>query len=358
MRTGLYEKHLALGAKMVDFSGWEMPIQYQGIVHEHMVVREKVGVFDVSHMGRLFVRGQDAEALLDFLSTNKVAGKANGSATYTVWSSEEGRSVDDVIIYRRGSEDFFVVVNAGNRQKDLEHLLSYAKDYRVEVTTRYDEDGILAIQGPHSAKVLESLFPEISSLKFMHFADVELEGKPVVVSCTGYTGSLGYEIYAGHQVLVNLWDQLMILGKEWGIEPVGLGARDTLRMEMGFALYGNELGDQIAATESVSSWTVKLKKLDFLGKEALLQLEKNPRKRSQHGIVLLDKGVPRSGYEVFKGEKPVGKVTSGTFSPCLHQGIAIVSAQERLALDEEVFVHIRNHMVPARVVALPFVNLR
>lgn len=357
MKTGLHEKHIALGAKIVDFSGWEMPLQYsKGIKQEHMAVRKGVGIFDVSHMGRVLVRGKGAEALLDYVSTNKILGKKDHVATYTVWASEHGGVVDDVIIYRRNSQDFFIIVNAGNRKKDLDHLFNEAKNFDVEITERYEEDGILAIQGPNSRDLLIELFPEAKDLKYMRFLDIEHQGENIVLSRTGYTGNLGYEFYAPNSIIRSLWEEFMEKGEKYGIEPVGLAARDTLRLEMGYALYSHELSERIAPTESVSAWTVKLDKEDFLGKGALTQLEKSPAKRSQYGIVMLDKGVARESYDVLKADKVIGTVTSGTFSPCLDQGIGIILVEGNLEEGDEVDIKIRRHLVKAKVTGLPFID--
>lgn len=354
MKTALYNRHCALGAKIVEFSGWQMPIQYQGIIPEHHTVREAVGIFDVSHMGRVLVQGRDAEKFLDYLSTNTIAGKKDFSATYTVWCLETGGCVDDVIIYKQSAEHFFVVVNAGNRQKDLEHLKHYAQGFDVLIQDRYAEDGIIAIQGPLATAVVGQIFEEAHTLKPMHFATISYCGEPIVLSATGYTGSGGFEIYAPHAIIVELWDRLLLLGKLHGIAPIGLGARDTLRLEMGYALYGHELSEQIAASESVSAWTIKWNKSDFLGKTALSTLEQSLEKRSEYGIMLLEPGIARADYEIFQGEKVIGKVLSGTLSPTLNKAIAIVMVKAKLQEGALVKVQIRQHRVNAQVVKLPF----
>lgn len=342
MKTALYERHQALGAKMVDFNGWEMPIQYKGIIAEHHTVRNAVGMFDVSHMGRIVIEGEDAEAFLDFLSTNKIAGKPDFSATYTVWCNSQGGTVDDVIVYKKDNRHFFVIVNAGNRQKDLEHLLIQRKQYRVTIQDKFKEEGILAIQGPFALETFAKLVPEVKDLKPMHFM---IHGE-MILSGTGYTGSGGLEVYAPHQKIVELWDQLIALG----VEPIGLGARDTLRLEMGYALYGHELSDTISAKESVSAWTVKNK--HFLGKEAA----ENKNLRHAYGIILADKGIAREGYLVFKDGKEIGKVTSGTLSPTLNKAIALVLVEGNYALGDSVDIQIRQNHVKAHIVELPFLK--
>lgn len=357
MRTALYEHHRALGAKIVDFCGWEMPVQYQGIISEHLAVRQQVGLFDVSHMGRILVQGPDAERFLDFISTNTIAGKTDGSATYTVWSYVEGGCVDDTIVYRQNSDNFFVIVNAGNRQKDLEYLKQQSAGFNVNIQERYDEEGILAVQGPHAIALITQIFPDVECLKNMHFSVMQYNGQEVIVSKTGYTGSGGVEIYASNQVIIELWSLLLHLGQQYGIKPIGLGARDTLRLEMGYALYGHEISDKISANESVSAWTIKWNKQNFVGKEAMLQLEKNAAKRSEYGIILLEPGIARADYEVWKNGSKIGIVTSGTQSPVLQKAIAIILVEGTLQLGEFVEVQIRQHYCKAEVVKLPFVGV-
>jgi aminomethyltransferase len=356
MKTPLYDRHVALGAKIVDFQGWEMPVQYQGIIQEHLNVRQNVGLFDVSHMGRILVEGPEAEKFLDYLSTNKISGKADLTATYTVWSLPKGGCVDDVIVYKVNSDHFFVIVNAGNRQKDLEHILTESRKFDVVIQDRYTQDGILAIQGPKAQILMSHLFSEANSLKHMHFCFVNYSGQSIVLSRTGYTGAGGFEIYGPNSVIVELWDRILQEGKPYGILPIGLGARDTLRLEMGYALYGHEIDEVISANESVSAWTVKWDKPQFLGKEALMRIEQDPNKRSEYGIILIDKGIARAGYEVLLNDQKIGIVTSGTHSPSLNQAIAIILVKRTLQPNDLVEVQIRQNRCKAKVVKLPFVK--
>lgn len=352
MKTALFEAHRALGAKIVDFCGWEMPIQYKGIIQEHQAVRSHVGIFDVSHMGRIFVEGLGAEALLDYLSTNTISDKKDGTATYTVWCRESGTVVDDLIIYRVSKTKFFVVVNAGNREKDLIHLLHHSAARDVIINDRYHEDGILAVQGPKALALITDLFPKTCDLKPMHFLSVPYKDQQIVISRTGYTGENGVEIYAPNDVIVDLWSVLLEKGRPYGIEPIGLAARDTLRLEMGYALYGHELSDAIMPNESVSAWTIKWDKPDFLGKHAI---EASSQKaRYEYGIALKDKGIAREGYPVFQNGKQIGVVTSGTLSPTLNQAIAIVLVEKKLQEGDSVEIQIRQNLCEAQVVSLPF----
>lgn len=354
MKTALFDKHTALGAQIVDFCGWEMPLRYSSVVAEHQAVRERVGVFDVSHMGRIEVRGPQAEAFLDYLSTNRIAGKSDATATYTVWAQEDGGAVDDVIVYRQDAENFFVVVNAGNRSKDLSHMQRYASSFDVEIEDRFDSDGILAVQGKHAPKLIVTLFPEAEKLKFMRFSNLDWKGHRFILARVGYTGSPGFEIYAPNSALPDLWDALFIEGESLGIQAVGLGARDTLRLEMGFALYGHEISGEIAPTESVASWAVKLKKDAFVGKEALLKRKEQGTLRKEYGVMLKGKGVPREGYAVYYQGQELGWVTSGNQSPTLRKGIAIVLVKSPLEVGDEVMIDIRGRHVAGEVVPLPF----
>lgn len=350
MKTPLYERHCALGAKIVPFSGWLMPIQYKGIIHEHQAVRKHAGLFDVSHMGRILVSGKEAEQFLDFLSTNKISDKPDLSATYTVWPNDAGGSVDDVIIYREDAHHFFIIVNAGNRQKDLDHLTREALRFDVQITPCFDSEGILALQGPKALAILQEIIPDAVKVKLMRFVKTQYKGHPLILSGTGYTGAGGCEIYGYHADIIALWDLLI----EKGVEPIGLGARDTLRLEMGYALYGHELADDIAATESVSSWTVRWEKPSFIGREPLRQLEANPAKRVAYGVVLKEPGIAREGYPVFQGDHQIGKVTSGTMSPSLNKAIALILVDKILKTGDSVEIQIRQSRVKAEVIQLPF----
>ena len=349
MKTALYEKHQNLGAKIVDFAGFQMPVQYKGILHEHAAVRKSAGIFDVSHMGLINIRGEEAESFLNYLSVNKIS-KNDFSATYTVFCNEKGGSVDDLIIYKKNVNDFFVVVNASNRQKDFEHLHLHAKRYNVKIETLFDTHGIIAIQGPLVKAITEEIFPKADEIKPFRFLPLPYRNQEIILSATGYTGSGGFEIYGPNDAILDLWD--LFITKS--LEPCGLGARDILRLEKGYALYGHELSDTIAPTESVSAWTVKFDKPDFLGKEALLNLEKSPHKRNQYGVVLLDRGIARENYPVFHQGKEIGLVTSGTMSPMLNKAISIILVKEKFNIGDLVEIKIRQNLVNAQIVNLPF----
>lgn len=350
--TPLYSRHCALGAKMTSFSGWQMPVAYRGTLHEHQVVRERVGLFDLSHMGRIALEGPDCLSLLEYLSTNRIAGKSC-SATYTVWCKEDGSSVDDVIIYIRDSESAFIIANAANREKDLAHIRRCSIGYDIEIIPCWDEEGILALQGPQALKTAALLFPEAERLVPMHFLETTFEEKALIISKTGYTGAGGVEFFGESAAIVALWDRLLLLGGPYGIEPIGLGARDTLRLEAGFALYGHELSEGIAATESVAAWTVKWDK-EFLGKAALLELENDPFKRHAAAFVIEGKAIARDGSKLLCGNKVCGTITSGGFSPTLQKPIALALVVNDFDPKQLIEVEVRGVRSRALPVELPF----
>ena len=342
MKTALYDIHKQLGAKIVDFAGWQMPLHYsRGTLHEHNAVRSGVGIFDVSHMGRITVVGPAVE----LLCTNEVANKKAATATYTVLARDDGTSVDDTLVYKVDEETFFFVVNAANREKTLAHIHAHAD--KATVTDHYNGEGILAVQGPDALPLVASLFPQVATLAPFHFTTCSYKGSWCLISKTGYTGAGGVEIYCDSRVIVPLWQQLV----DGGAEPIGLGARDTLRLEMGYALYGHELSDTIAPTESVSAWAVKFSKHQFIGKTALLKLEESGHKRKQYGIVIEGRGIAREGSTVSSGDI----VTSGGYSPTLKKSIAIIMSKTSRIVGDTVTIDIRGTPTPARVVALPFI---
>ncbi len=355
MKTVIYDQHVAHLAKIVDFAGWEMPLQYSSVIKEHLAVREHVGLFDVSHMGVIRVFGKDAGKLLDYLSTNEILNKHDHTATYTVWASENGGTVDDLIVYREDELHYFLVVNASNRMKSLNHLKKYAEQFDVHIQDRFKEDGILSLQGPKSLSLISPLFLEASHLKKMHFVTLHSHGKKIIVARTGYTGEMGFEIYAPNEVIKELFDWFINEGKIFQLELAGLGARDTLRLEKGYSLYGHELTDDISPNESLSSWTIKWER-DFVGKQAMLELEKSGLARHQYGVILEDKGIARMGFEVFKDGLLIGSVTSGNFSPSLNQAIAIVLVNQKLHHGDSIEIKIRNSLVKGHVTALPFLK--
>ncbi|MCB1148852.1 MAG: glycine cleavage system aminomethyltransferase GcvT [Chlamydiia bacterium] len=351
----LHSRHEALGAKMAPFAGWQMPIHYSSILDEHECVRKRVGVFDVSHMGVIDVIGPDSEKFFEALSTNTIAEKAPGSATYTVFCNEAGGAVDDLIIYRLDKERFFVVANASNRQKDLEHMQKHAAGFDVRISPRFDDCGILAVQGPKAKELIEELVPNATSLKPMQVAEVQFEGEPLILATTGYTGSGGVELIGKSAQILKLWDVLLERGAPYGIQPIGLGARDTLRLEKGFALYGHELTDAIGPMESVSRWTIKGEGRTFLGKEAL-EAKKISVEIRYPAAVVVSEGIAREGFEVLDEGSVIGAVTSGSFSPTLKKAIALVLIGKKTREGDKLSIRIRNKVVDATVVNLPFIK--
>lgn len=344
-KTALYDRHCRMGAKMVDFAGWQMPLQYTSVLEEHRAVREQVGVFDVSHMAEIVCRGKDAACFLDSLSTNDILSKNSGVVIYACLPNGKGGTVDDVLFFKESDAVVTVVVNASNREKDLLHLQSHATDFAVDIEPLFTGYGILAVQGPDSLALLQEVFVEVKQLKKMRFSPVVWKGYTLVVSRTGYTGADGFEIAGCDEAIVLLWDLFTQQAK-----PCGLGARDTLRLEAGFALYGQELSDTILASESVSSWTIKKKNRLFLGSDQLDQ-----GFRHQYGVVIEGRGIARKGCAVFFKDREIGVVTSGSFSPSLEKGIAIIMVDEELQKGDSVLIQVRGQKLLATFVQLPFI---
>lgn len=351
-RTPLYQRHVALGAKLVPFAGWEMPVQYQGIIQEHLAVRNAVGIFDVSHMGHLLIEGLDAEAFVDWLTTADVPAKKDGQAFYTLMCNDFGGTVDDLIVIRESRERFHFILNAANRQKDYAHIVEESPTFDVIITPQFAESGILAVQGPKAQVVIGKIVTEAATLKRMQATLVEIEGQTAVLSRTGYTGEDGFELILPLNLVEKIWDRLLELGKPEGIQPIGLGARDTLRLEMGYALYGHELNDRLSPLESVAAWAVHTEKTNFDGESAIEA--PSAYKRYPIGVIMDGGSIPREGYAVYYADRQVGQVTSGTYAPSLEKGIALALVSEPLAIGETVDIEIRNQKQPARVVKLPF----
>jgi aminomethyltransferase len=348
-RTPLYDEHKALGARLVDFSGWEMPVQYGGIKAEHRAVRERVGLFDVSHMGEAVFRGPDVERAIQRLVTRDVSRLEVGQAGYAAVCYESGGTVDDVLVYRR-PEDFLVVVNAANREKDLEHFRENTQDLDVEVVDESDDWALLALQGPEAANLLQNLTDaNLSNLKFYRFLEGEIASTKAMISRTGYTGEDGFEIYISPDEAPRLWRELI----EAGVTPAGLGARDTLRLEAGMCLYGNELDPQTTPLEAGIGFAVHLdKEQGFIGQDALKREKENGLRKKLVGFEVEGRGIARHDYPVKVGDETVGRVTSGTLSPTLNKaiGLALVSP----GVEDRFEVVIRERFVEAHTVELPF----
>lgn len=358
-RTPLASRHEALGAKTADFGGWLMPIEYAGtgVLREHRAVREAVGLFDVSHLGKLEVTGPGAADLVDSCLTDALDRIGPGQAQYTLCCAEDGGTVDDLIVYLRSPEDLLLVPNAANSAEVARRLAEAAPD-GVRVRDRHDDLAVLAVQGPLSDEVLGDLgLP--AGHGYMHFAEGEVDGVPVTVCRTGYTGERGYELLPPADRAGEVWDALAERVRARGGVPVGLGARDTLRTEMGYALHGHELSEQISPVMARLGWAVGWDKPSFWGREALLGQRERKDGPLARGLLTLERGVPRAGMTVLDPARDgaeVGRTTSGTFSPTLGQGVALALLDRSVALDSEVALDVRGRRVAARVVNPPFVE--
>ena len=357
-KTALFEKHVALGAKMVPFAGFEMPVQYSGVTDEHFAVREKVGIFDVSHMGQFFVEGPAAKDLLQYVTTNNVETLEDGKAQYTCLPNGNGGIVDDLIVYKMADEKYFVVVNASNIDKDWNHISKYNEKFGAQLTNASDELSLIAVQGPKATETLQKLTDSnLADIPFYHFSEGTVAGiSDVIISNTGYTGSGGFEIYFKNEDAVKMWDALTEAGEEFGLMPCGLASRDTLRLEKGFCLYGNDIDDTTSPMEAGLGWITKFDK-DFVDKETFARQKEEGVTRKLVGFEMQERAIPRHDYPVLDAEgKEIGKVTSGTMSPMKNIGIGLAYvAKPHFKVGSEIFIQIRNKSIPAKVVKLPFV---
>jgi aminomethyltransferase len=360
-QTPLNAVHKSLGARMVPFGGWEMPVQYTGVIEEHLAVRERAGLFDVSHMGEVEVTGPDALALVQRLTTNDAAQLVDGQVQYSALCYPDGGVVDDVTVYRSSADHFLFCVNAANTDKDFAWMQQVHAESGLagaHLSNRSDEFAQLALQGPRAEAILGQLSSvPLSAIRYYHFGAGRIDGVPALISRTGYTGEDGFELYLPAAAAVGLWQQLLEVGKDDGLVPVGLGARDTLRLEKGYALYGHELSPAITPLEAGLGWIVKLEKGDFVGRDALVQQRAAGIPRRLVGLLMAERGIPREGYPVFAGARQVGQVTSGTMSPSLKEGIALALVETgHAALGGELLVGIRDRRLQARIVKPPFVK--
>lgn len=356
----LAKVHQALKAQMVPFVGWEMPLQYTSIAEEHMVVRESVGLFDISHMGEISVRGGGAASFLQHVTTNDISKLGVLDSQYSTVLNERGGIKDDIFIYRLGEQEYFVVVNAVNVKKICDWFKQHARG-KIEVEDITLTTVMLALQGPKAERVLQQLTDfELGGLKRFKAAFMKVVGLQLLVSRTGYTGEDGFELYLMDEPASNprraekLWNALLSAGEGIGIRPCGIGARDTTRLEAGYVLYGNELAENITPFEARISYAVKLEKGEFIGREALMEQKRVGQKRTRIGLRMLERGVPRQGYKLLKGGEEIGHVTSGTMSPLLNVGIAMGYASPGLTPGEKIVVDIRGKSHAAEIVSWPF----
>ncbi len=355
--TAFNQIHKDLGAKMVPFAGYEMPVQYTGVNHEHMVVREGVGVFDVSHMGQFFAKGPEVDQLLQFIGTNDTSKVAIGQAQYTCMPNENGGIVDDLIVYKISDDEWMLVVNASNIEKDW-NWINQQNRWNVQLENRSDEMSLLAIQGPKAVEAMQSLTNvNLAEIPFYHFQIGKFAGiENVIISATGYTGSGGFEIYFENQDAEQIWNKVMEAGKDFGIEPCGLAARDTLRLEKGYCLYGNDINDQTTPLEAGLAWITKLD-TDFVARDILVKQKEEGVKKKLVGFKMVEKGIPRHDYKIVdEYENTLGIVTSGTQSPILKEGIGLgYVAIEFAKPGSSIYIQIRDKNIQAEVVKIPFV---
>jgi len=354
LRTPLHDVHVRSGARMVDFAGWDMPVQYAGLLDEHEAVRSRAGLFDVSHMGEVVFRGPKALEALNRVFTNDLGRVADGQAQYGCLCRDSGGIVDDVVVYRRSAVDLLVCVNAANRTKDFEWLRDHAGG--ASVTNESDDWAQIALQGPRAAAILARITrTDLAAIKTFRFADGEVASVPCTIARTGYTGEDGFELFCRSDRAVALWDALLEAGKADGLEPAGLGARDTLRLEMAYRLYGSDMDDGTTPLEAGLSWVVKLDKGDFIGRDAMLRQKAGGVPRKLVGFVLTDPGIARHGFDVTRDGQKVGTVTSGTKSPSLKTSIGLAYVPAALAAEGSTFaVDIRGRPAAAQVVKTPF----
>lgn len=355
--TALTSVHIELGAKMVPFAGFNMPVQYEGVTAEHENVRNHVGVFDVSHMGEFLVSGPNALDLLQKVCSNDVSKLEVGKAQYSYLPNEQGGIVDDLIIYQIKEEQYLLVVNASNIEKDWQWISKYNKEFGADLRNISDQYSLLAIQGPKAIEAMQSLTEiDLSAIKFYHFEVGPFAGiEHVIISATGYTGSGGFEVYCKNEEVGQLWEKVFEAGKEFGIKPIGLAARDTLRLEMGYCLYGNDIDETTSPLEAGLGWVTKFTK-DFVGSDILKAQKEKGLTNKLIGFKLEERGIPRTDYQITDNNgNVIGKVTSGTMAPSL--GVGIGMGYVPIAYAEPggtIGIQIRKNQIPATVVKLPF----
>ena len=351
-KTSLYSKHINLKARIVPFAGFEMPLQYEGVLKEHLAVRNDVGIFDVSHMGEFIVSGKKADEFLNYVTINDITNIEVGQAQYSAMCYEDGGIVDDLLIYKY-SDHYMLVVNAANIEKDWNWLQEHLID-EAEMVNKSDEISLIALQGPKSKELLSILAPEITELTYYTFSELEYKGHNITIGRTGYTGELGYEIYADNNIIPIIWDDLFANGTYFNLKPSGLAARDTLRLELKYCLYGNDIDNTTHPYEAGLGWITKIDKGDFIGKQSIID-RKEKMDRRLVCIEMLDRAIPRHGYEIFINGEKVGYFTSGGQSPSLEKGIGLAYVNRLYTKSGiELDVDIRGKMKKAIIVKPPF----
>jgi len=355
--TALTTTHESLGAKMVPFAGYNMPVSYEGVNAEHETVRNGVGVFDVSHMGEFLISGPNALDLIQKVTSNDASKLTIGRAQYSCLPNENGGIVDDLIVYKIKEEQYLLVVNASNIEKDWNHISSYNTDFNADMRNISEGYSLLAIQGPKAVEAMQSLTSvNLAEIKFYHFEVADFAGiENVIISATGYTGSGGFEIYCKNEEVKQIWDKVFEAGADFGIKPIGLAARDTLRLEMGYCLYGNDINDSTSPIEAGLGWITKFTK-DFVNSEALQKEKQHGPERKLVAFELDERGIPRQGYDIVDGNgKTIGEVTSGTMSPSMGTGIGLGYVPTIFTdIGSKINIQIRKKAIPATIVKLPF----
>lgn len=357
-KTKFFNVHEKLGAKIVEFAGYLMPIQYSSIIAEHKTVRNSVGVFDVSHMGEIFISGAKALDFVQHITVNDASVLFPGRVQYSAMCYPDGGIVDDLLVYKLADDKFMLVVNASNIEKDF-NWMNVNNNFGVEIDNLSDEYSLLAVQGPNSKEVVQKVCDKKLDLEYYHFMQAKIWGIDMFVSRTGYTGELGYELYfkGNESTAEQLWNALFETGKEYGIQPIGLAARDSLRLEMGFCLYGNDIDQTTNPLEAGLGWITKLKKQNFIAKDVLVKIKSDGLKRRLVPLITEEKAFPRKGYEITSAGNKIGILTSGTVSPVLDKAIALGYVNNQFSNENtELNILIRGKEIPAKVTKLPFVK--
>jgi len=357
-KTTFNSIHKKLGAKMVEFAGYEMPIQYSSIIAEHKAVRNSVGVFDVSHMGEIFITGEKALDFIQYITINDASKLFPGRIQYSAMCYPDGGIVDDLLVYKVSDKEFLLVVNASNIDKDFNWMKENNK-FGVSINNRSDEYSLLAVQGPNSGEVLKKLVKDMPELEYYHFIKGNIAGVDMIISRTGYTGEIGYELYFTGDVSTaeKVWEEIFKAGKEFDIQPVGLAARDSLRLEMGYCLYGNDIDQTTNPIEAGLGWITKIDKGDFIAKDLIMRVKQEGPNRKLVAMISDEKTFPRHGYDITAEGKKVGVITSGTVSPVIDKPIALGYVDKSFNNPgSKVFFKIRDKEFPALVTKLPFVK--
>ena len=352
-KTSLYNKHIKQNAKMVSFAGYDMPISYGKIGNEYNAVRHNCGIFDVSHMGQIQIQGNDAESFLQYLTINNVEKISDYEAQYSAMCNEEGNLIDDLIIFKFSTKNYIIIVNASNKIKVIDWMHLYLNNYLVTLNDLNTTHSLIALQGPNSRTILNSISDTVVDAPFYHIQKLKLLNHNIILSRTGYTGELGYEILGLHDAINELWDYFL----DHNVQPTGLAVRDVLRMEMKYCLYGNDIGPNINPINAGLSWITDLNKDNFLGKVSLLEIKNKGAQKKLIGFKMLDKAIPRQGYDIYIDNNFVGEVTSGTHSPTLSYGIGLGYIQSTYnKIGQKIKIKIREKLIDAEIVKTPFLN--